>query len=241
MKGLNLCVHIGHIWTCGACELDTCENVGHHFQNTVAALTESFAYSYWANQAVFKRRDRLTLLMITPTKCWWRKVALPILQTPKKGLFSLVRSQMGWCVFGSISLSISIWPSYEWEQHDAYKNLYKSTITSQIQPGIPRTISLAMEIFWVISPCKNSKRNTDDWQQKPYGELMIALCMPPLVADELTKLLSTTFNITIPLTLVSYTNSLLLYTLQSHLFHPLLKKDTKYINRKSLGLWVYSA
>lgn len=177
-------------------------DVGHHFQNTVAALAESSAYSYWANQAVFKRKDRLTLLVITPTKCCWRKVALPILQTPKKGLFSLVRSQMGWCVFGSISLSISIWPSYEWEQHDAYKNLYKSTITSQIQPGIPRTISLAMEIFWVISPCKNSKRNTDDWQQKPYGELMIALCMPPLVADELTKLLSTTFNITIPLTLV---------------------------------------
>lgn len=31
---------------------------------------------------------------------------------------------------------------------------------------------------------------------------MTALCMLPLVKDELTELLSTTFNITIPLTLV---------------------------------------
>lgn len=69
-------------------------DVGHHFQNTVAALAESSAYSCWANRTVFKCRDRLTLFVITPTKCWWRKVALPNLQTPKKGaLYPKQRSQ----------------------------------------------------------------------------------------------------------------------------------------------------
>lgn len=71
---------------------------------------------------------------------------------------------------------------------------------------------------------------------------MTALYMPPLITDELAGLLSMTFNITIPLTLVQlHKHPPLTHMLQSYLFHPLLKEDTKYINRKSLRLWVYSA